>query len=330
MMDFNDFTLDLSSLGQDNQPDPGTLYDLLILGGGPAAMTAAVYAARKMINAALLTQEFGGQVGYTSDIQNFPGFQAISGEELIRRFKEQVEQFEVPVRQGVRVSKVEKEGDLFLVRMEGGGLYKSRTVIVVTGKRHRELNVPGEKELVGRGVAYCATCDAPLFKDKQVVVVGGGNSAFTTAEDLLKVTSGVTIVNFSEGWHADPIMVEAVRKHQGVRLLEYSQVTGIDGPDQVTGVRVKSRATGVEEFIPADGVFIEVGLSPNSDPVAELAELNEMREVVVDCHCRTNVPGLYAAGDVTTVPYKQIIISAGEGAKAALSAYDFLTGRGLS
>ncbi len=327
-MDIPGFSLDLSSLGRENEPKEGELYDLLVLGGGPAAMTAAVYAARKMLRLAMVTKDFGGQVTETSDIENYMGFQTIRGEELARKFQEQVLKFEVPVRTDDKVSKVEKSGEEFLVHTESGRTFRARTVILATGKRSRPLNVPGEKEFVGRGVAYCATCDAPFYAGKKVVVAGGANSAFTAALDLLKVDAEVTMVNFVEGWQADAVLVDMVKDNPKLTLLDYHEVTRIEGDEKVRRVYVRNRATGEERAIEADGIFVEIGLIPNSESVAGLAELTPWKEVKVDCHCRTSVPGLFAAGDVTTVPYKQIIISAGEGAKAALAAYDYLAQRG--
>ncbi|MBN2495274.1 MAG: FAD-dependent oxidoreductase, partial [Deltaproteobacteria bacterium] len=189
---------------------------------------------------------------------------------------------------------------------------------------------PGEKELTGKGVAYCATCDAPFFRGKRVVVAGGGNSALTAALDLLKVDASVTLVNYAPGWQADEIMLEAARKRrERVVFLDMHQVLSIEGRERVSGVTVKDRRSEKTAAIEVDGIFVEIGLLPNSEPVRELAALNEAGELIVDCHCRTSVAGLYGAGDVTTVPQKQIIISAGEGAKAALSAYDDLMRQGV-
>lgn len=328
-MDLGDFSLDMSVLGQENLPEEGTVYDLLILGGGPAAMTAAVYAARKLMKIAILTVDFGGQVGTTSTIENYLGFQAISGEELVAKFKQQMEQFEIPIRQGEKVAKVEKADDGFKVRLANGTKYFGRTVVVATGKRSRSLNVPGEKKFAGKGVAYCSTCDAPFFKDRSVVVAGGGNSGFTAALDLLKVTPKVAMVNFNPGWQGDEVLVQSVKKSPDVNLYDNTEIVAIEGESKMTGVRIKNRDSGEEKILPADGIFIEIGLLPNSDPVIDLVKTNPWKEVIVDCNCRTSVEGVFGAGDVSTVPFKQIVISAGEGAKAALAAYEFLTKRGL-
>jgi alkyl hydroperoxide reductase subunit F len=329
-MSFGDFSLDLTSLdAEGKKPDPNTVYDLVIAGGGPAAMTAALYAARKSLNLALLTYDFGGQVGVTSWVDNYMGFQTITGEELVSKFVEQVKQFDLPVLLGEKVLRVEQDGEIYKAIMDGGAIYQGRTFILATGKRDRMLGVPGEKENVGKGVAYCATCDAPFYKDKKVVVAGGGNSAFTAALDLLNHTPDVTLVNLVEGWQADPIIYDAVVKSDTVKLLDKTQVVRINGEKGVESVDIEDLRTGKKSTISTHGIFVEIGLLPNSEPVEGFVELNANKEVVVDCTCKTSRPGFFGAGDVTTVPYKQIVISAGEGSKAALAAYDNLISRGL-
>ena len=326
-MDFPSFSLDTSLLEEAKEPEPEVTYDLLILGGGPAAMSAAVYAARKLIKLAIITKDFGGQVRETSEVENWLGFQSINAKDLVDMFQEHVKGFDIPVSIGPATVEVKRDVDFFKVRTDDGRIYSGRTLILATGKRHRLLNVPGEKELVGRGVAYCATCDAPFFKGKKVVVVGGGNSAFTTARDLLKVEAGVTLVNFNKGWRADEALKQRVRQTDKVSLLDYHQVVRIEGRDRVTAVVVRNREDEEEEKLDASGVFVEIGLLPNNESFKDLVELNEQGEVIVDCSCQTNVEGVFGAGDVTTVPHKQIVIAAGEGAKAALSVYNYLTNK---
>jgi len=328
-MDLPSFTLDTTLLETSQEPDPERIYDLLILGGGPAAMSATVYAARKMLSCALLSKDLGGQIRETSEVENWLGFQNINAKDLADSFAEHVKSFSVPVAIGTHITTVTKQDDDFRVSTDTGTHYVSRTLILATGKRHRSLNVPGEKELVGRGVAYCATCDAPFYRGKKVVVAGGGNSAFTTTMDLLKVEAEVTLVNFIRGWQADEVLQTRIKEGGKATLLDYHQVTKIEGTDRVTGVVVTNRENDQEERIEASGIFIEVGLLPNSDMVKGLVDLNEQGEVIVDCLCRTSVKGLYGAGDVTTVPHKQIVIAAGEGAKAALSAYSYLMDKSL-
>ncbi|MEW6067715.1 MAG: FAD-dependent oxidoreductase [Nitrospirota bacterium] len=323
-MEFAGIILDTSSISPLKRPQHDTVYELLILGGGPAAMSAAVYAARKMINLALITQEFGGQVKETSEIENYLGFQSVNARDLITKFKEHVIHFDIPISLGISIIEVKKTEDIFTIHMEDGTTFSCRTVILATGERHRPLNVPGERELIGKGVAYCATCDAPLFKDKKVIVVGGANSAFTTTLDLLKVNAEVVLIGHSKGWKADEALQERVKSYKKVQFLNYYDILRIEGKDKVEAVVIQNRENQEEKKIITDGIFVEVGFLPNSGPIKNLVELNEKGEVIVDCLCRTNVPGFFAAGDVTSLPYKQIIISAGEGAKAALSAYDYL------
>ena len=328
-MDFPSFSLDTSLLEEAPEPDPEITYDLLILGGGPAAMSAAVYAARKMMNLAIITKDFGGQVRETSEVENWLGFQSINAKDLADSFEEHVKTFDIPVSLGRAITEVKKQGDTFRVSTDDGTVYSSRTVILSTGKRHRPLNVQGEQELVGRGLAYCATCDAPFFKRKKVVVAGGGNSAFTTVLDLVKVEAEVTLINFIRGWQADGPLQERVEQTGAVSMLDYHQIVKIEGKDRVTGVVVRNRESEKEEKLKTDGVFVEIGLLPNNQSVKNLVELNDQGEVIVDCSSQTSVQGLYAAGDVTTVPHKQIVIAAGEGAKAALSAYNYLVNKSL-
>src|SRR4030042_6534339 len=322
-MEFPGIILDLSSTIPFSKPDHNTTYDMLILGGGPAAMSAAVYAARKMVNLAIVTFDLGGQIRETSEVENYLGFQSINAGDLVVKFEEHVKSFDIPISIGVSITEVKKKEDIFSVLMEDGTTFSGRTVIFATGTRHRPLNVPGEKELVGKGVAYCATCDAPLFRGKKVIVVGGGNSAFSTALDLLKADAESILINFISGWQADEILQRRVKQFEKVHFLDYHEVLRIEGRDGVEAVVIRSRKNGEEKRMNVNGIFIEIGLLPNSDPVKNLVELNKQGEVIVDCFCRTNVPGFFSAGDVSTVPYKQIIISAGEGAKAALSAYHY-------
>ncbi len=323
-MDLSEFSLDVASLKDSPEPETGETYDVLILGGGPASMSAAVYAARKLLKTAVLTKDFGGQMLETSEVENWLGIQSIHAKDLISQFEDHVKSFEVPVLEGATITGIRKEDDLFKIAMDTGDTYTGRSVVLTTGKRHRPLSVPGEKELSGKGVAYCATCDAPFFRDKRVAIAGGGNSAFTTALDLLKANASVSLINFIPGWQADEFIQEQVKKYENVALYDNHQVKEIQGSDKVEAISIEDRQSNEEKTIEVDGVFVEIGLLPNSELVKDLVELNRWGEVVVDCSCATSLEGFFAAGDVTTVPHKQIIISAGEGAKAALSAYTYL------
>jgi len=265
----------------------------------------------------------------TSEVENWLGFQSINAKDLVDMFEEHVKGFDIAVSLGPAIAEVRKDEETFKVHTDDGKTYSSHTVIVATGKRHRPLNVPGEKDLVGRGIAYCATCDAPFFKGKKVVIAGGGNSAFTTAIDLLKVDAKVTLINFIKGWQADEALQERVKQSDKAILLDYHQLVRIEGKDTVTAVVLKNRENEKEENLDTNGLFVEIGLLPNNESVKNLVKLNEQGEVIVDCSCRTSVEGLFGAGDVTTVPHKQIVIAASEGAKAALSAYDYLINKSL-
>jgi NADH-dependent peroxiredoxin subunit F len=305
--------------------DPNHLYDLIILGGGPSGMTTAVYAARKRIDTLLISKDIGGQLLWTSDIENYLGYRYITGTDLSNKFAEQVNQFGLPLVLGNNAIKLEIKDKIFYITVESKAVYKSRTVVYATGKRYRFLNVPGEKEFIGHGVGFCATCDAPLFQDKVVAVVGGGNSGLQAVVDLLKVPANhIYLINITPNWHADKILMEKAFHSDKVTLLPENIVTQIYGTTEVAGIKLKSLKDNAEQEIKVHGVFIEIGLEPNSELVANLVTLNQWKEIIVDARCCTNISGLFAAGDVTNVPEKQIIIAAGEGSKAALSAYEFL------
>jgi alkyl hydroperoxide reductase subunit F len=310
--------------GRGPAPDASLVHDVLVIGGGPAAMAAAVYCSRKSMKLAVIADEFGGQIADTSAVENYLGFQMVQGRELADKFLEHMKGFDIPCATGEKAVAVAKDGDTFSVTLEGGAVYESRTVVVATGRRYRPLGVPGERELSGHGVSYCTICDAPFFKNKRVVVAGGANSAFTAAFDLLKLAAEVTLVNIVEGWQADPVLREPVEEDPLATLLDRHKFVRIEGEKKVTAVILEDLASGDRKRIEADGVFVEIGGLPNSDLVKGFAELSAGGEIIIDCSCRTSVEGLFGAGDVTTVPYKQIVISAGEGAKAGLTAYAFL------
>lgn len=299
-------------------------YELLIIGAGPAGLTASVYAARKRLKVLLLSKDLGGQPLLTSEIENYMGYQYITGPELVAKFHEQVRQFPIAMAIGEEAVRLAAEEAGFEVATRSGRAFIGKAVIIATGKRPRELGVPGERELLGRGVSYCAVCDAPLFAGREVAVIGGGNSALTAVADLIKIASKIYLIHRSLRLEADPILVERARASEKVFPLLGYIVKEILGEGRVRGMIIASRETGKAEQLPVEGVFIEIGLIPNSEFARGLVALNEEGEIIVDCACRTNVPGIFAAGDVTSVPEKQIIVAAGEGAKAALSAYNYL------
>jgi NADH-dependent peroxiredoxin subunit F len=324
--DAMDFNLSLGSLASEHKAIPldhARIYDVLILGGGPAALTAAVYCMRKGVSTGLVTMDFGGQVAETTAVENYMGYKYIEGIQLTERFKEQVNQFEISIAQGRRVSGI-KPGGNWTVVLDDGNTCSGRAIIITTGKSWRKLNVPGEKELTGRGVAYCATCDAPLFAGKRVVVVGGGNSGVESAIDLAKIAESVTLVQFLPTLTADKVLVDALAAFKNVHVLYEHEIAEIRGATSVNSVSVRARAGGAVRDLDVQGIFIEIGLVPNTDFVKGLLDLNEAGEILVDSSCQTSAKGIFAAGDVTSVPYKQIIIAAGEGAKAALAACEYL------
>jgi alkyl hydroperoxide reductase subunit F len=298
--------------------------DLIIVGAGPAGLTAAIYAARKKIDTVVYAKDIGGQVATTVDIENYVGFTKISGPELIDKFKQHVDSLGIEIKLK-SVERIEKTGQVFSVFFEGGS-EESRAVIIASGKSSRRLNVPGEREFFGRGVSDCATCDAPLFANLNVAVVGGGNSALTAASQLITIAKQVNIVAI-EGLTGDPILQDRVRAARNLNIYDAHEVVAIEGNKLVERIKIRSRQTGQIIELPVRGVFVEIGLIPNSKLAANLARLNDKGEIMVDCACQTGIPGLFAAGDVTDVPEKQIIVAAGEGAKAALSAYHYLIHR---
>ena len=303
--------------------DPARLYDALVLGAGPAGISAAIYLVRKGLTTGVIGSVLGGQVAWTSDIENYLGYRLVDGAALVERFREQVAEFAPDLGLGLEAAGVERLGDRFTVRAAAAA-YAARTLVVATGKRSRMLGVPGEERLLGRGVAYCAICDAPLYRGKTVAVVGGGNSGLEAAIDLAKLCPRVHLFQDLGRLTGDDVFVRRVRAAPQVEIHLGARVEEIVGEEHVRAVRARPAAGGDAFEVPVGGVFVEIGMVPNSELLRGLAPLNARGEVEVDCACRTAVPGLFAAGDVTSVPYKQIVVAAGEGAKAALSAHDYL------
>jgi alkyl hydroperoxide reductase subunit F len=306
------------------QAEQDHLYDMIIVGGGTAAMSAALYAARKALDILLVARDLGGQISYTALIENYLGLPSIEGAEMVEQFVVHVEQFPIAESLGSGVSDVRQQKRHFLVTTEDKKKFSGKAIIYCAGKEYRRLGVPGETRFMGRGVAFCATCDAPLYKDKTVAVVGGGNSAFTAARDLLAFARGIHIIHRRDTFTADPALAAEVGKTKKITFHTGTVVNEILGDKRVTGIRLQSVAGKEHKDIQVDGVFLEIGLSPNTAPVRHLVKLNERGEIVIGRDNATSVKGFYAAGDVTDLPQKQIIIAAGEGAKAALSAHDYL------
>ncbi len=296
-------------------------WDLIIVGAGPAGITAGVYAARKRMDFMVVTKDLGGQAAWSGDIENYTGFQVITGPELTSKFEDHLRKYEIDLKLGEEVRAVYPEGEKLVVETEGER-YEAGTVIVATGRVPRKLNVPGEAEFRNRGMTYCATCDGPLFAGLDVAVIGGGNSALDAVLQLIKIARRVCVILKLPEFTGDPIMVKKVRQSRIVEILSETEVTEIVGEEMVTGLKVARR--GEERLLEVKGVFIEIGSEAASGFVREVGK-NQSGEILVDCRSRTSLPGLFAAGDVTDVPAKQVIVAAGEGAKAALSAFTYLS-----
>jgi alkyl hydroperoxide reductase subunit F len=303
-------------------------FDMLVVGGGPAGAAAAVYAARKGIRVGVAAERMGGQVNDTMSIENYISVLETNGPKFAADMEAQVRHYGVDVMNLQRAAKIipaAETGGLVQVELENGAILKSRSVILSTGARWRNVNVPGEQEYKNKGVAYCPHCDGPLFKGKRVAVIGGGNSGVEAAIDLAGVVEHVTLIEFLDQLKADAVLVTKLQSLPNVTIHTNAQTTEITGDSsKVNGLRYKDRVSGEEHLVALEGVFVQIGLVPNTEFLKGTLELSKFGEIVIDAKCHTSVPGVFAAGDATTVPYKQIVIAAGEGSKAALSAFDYL------
>lgn len=306
---------------------PEKIYDVTIIGGGPAGVAAAVYSARKGLKVVVVAERIGGQVKDTMGIENLIGTIETTGPELTNVLAENLKHNQVEVKQFVRVKSIENPEDGYLkkVVLNSGEVIHTKTLIIATGAKWRELNVPGEKENIGNGVAYCPHCDGPFFKGKDVAVIGGGNSGVEAALDLAGIVRSVKLIEFLDTLKADKVLIDRLYRTPNIEVITSAQTTEIVAEGgKVKSIVYKDRKTEEIKTLQLDGVFIQIGLIPNSDFVKGIVETNRFGEIIVDEKCRTNVPGIFACGDVTTVPYKQIIIAMGEGAKASLAAFEYL------
>lgn len=299
------------------------MHELMIIGGGPAGMTAAVYAARKRLDAVLISKDLGGQAMWTGRVENYMGYQYIEGFELMSKFEEQVKQFPLEQKIGSQAVSLRRIDGGFEVVSDNNERYQGKAAIIATGKRPRSLNVPGEERLKGKGVTYCAICDGPVFAGQKVAVIGGGNSALEAADDMSRIAEHVYVVSVTP-FTGDRILVEKVQGASNVTTFLEHEVLSISGETLADGIEIRDLKTRKQKRLDVSGIFVEIGLLPNSDLVKGLVALDEQGEIVVNCRNETAVPGLFAAGDVTNVPEKQIVISAGEGAKAALQAHKYI------
>jgi alkyl hydroperoxide reductase subunit F len=297
------------------------MYDLIILGAGPAGITAAIYAARKRLNSLVITKDLGGQAAKSAAVKDYKGYQYITGVELVKKFEDHAKDFKIEVKESEEAIGVKKKNDVIEVKTDKG-VYEARSLIIATGARPRTLKLQGENEFKNRGVTYCATCDAPLFVNMDVAVIGGGNSALDATIQLMKIANKIYLINKSSSFRGDEVMREKIEASDKVTIFTNANPLEILGDRLISGIRVE--IDGKQETLKVRGVFIEIGSISNSDFVAEPVERNQRGEIVVDNHNQTSVPGIFAAGDVTNVPQKQIVIAAGEGAKAALSADEYL------
>ena len=305
-----------------NAKDP---FDVLVIGGGPAGAAAAIYAARKGIRTGVAAERFGGQVLDTMSIENFISVKETEGPRFAAQLEEHVRAYEVDIMNLQRAEELIPGDKEISVRMENGAVLKSKTVILATGARWRNINVPGEQEYRTKGVAYCPHCDGPLFKGKRVAVIGGGNSGVEAAIDLAGVVAHVTLIEFGDLLRADDVLQRKLRSLPNVDIIVSAQTTEIHGDgNKVNGLSYKDRTTETIHKIDLEGVFIQIGLVPNTEWLKGTVNLSKHGEIEIDAKGQTSVPGVFAAGDVTTVPYKQIVIAIGEGAKASLSAFDHI------
>ncbi|KAF0223548.1 MAG: trxB3 [Erysipelotrichaceae bacterium] len=313
----------LKEIKQSPKPNSSELYEILIIGGGPAGYNAALYAARKGRKVALIAKKSGGQLLNTSSVENYLGLSGLSGEELAYKFRSHVGELDVPILEDAEVISIDKIDELFVVTLGDKSMYRSKTLITTLGSTPRKLNVKGEIEYSNRGVAYCAICDAPLYKGKDVLIAGGGNSAVEAAIDVAMVAKSVTLIHRSQ-LRADKVLIDRMLSNPRIKVHLETQILEIVGEDALSGVRVLDKATQREKRIDGDGLFIEIGNIPNTSLIKHLVGLNDRNEVITDEVGRTSCKGLYASGDMNQSPYKQIIIAAAEGAKAALAANEYL------
>jgi len=299
----------------------GEIYDVLIVGAGPAGLTAGVYCARKILNTIIISENIGGQALQSWAIENYMGYRMITGEDLMKKFEEQVSTLNMRVELD-RIVGISKEDDFFTIRTISENTIKAKTLILAQGNRPKKLGVANEEQFLGRGLSICSTCDGPLYKGKQVAVVGGGNSALQTAVEMSEIAQSVNLIVRSS-IRADPAYVKMLESKKNITVHQNTHVTTIHGDKFLSAITVRNE-WGVEQKIDLDGVFIEIGWLPNTDFLDGFVALNDTKEIIIDINCHTSMAGVFAAGDVTSVKGKQIIIAAGDGAKAALEAHDYL------
>ncbi len=300
------------------------MYDLIIIGGGPAGITAGIYAARKKLKTLLISKDFQGQVKWAVSVENYPGFKGISGTDLAKKFEEHLRTQEIEIITG-EAAKIKKENQIFEIITKKEKRYLSLAILIASGCDPRPLEVPGEKEFIGKGVSYCTTCDAPFFKDKVVAVIGGGNSGVKSAVELTNYASKVYLLEYQPQLAADELEQERARADEKINILTSSALKSIEGKNFVEKIIYEDLKSKEKKTLKIDGIFVSVGTQPATSFIKDLVDFNEKDEIIVDSEtCQTKTSGLFAAGDVTDAGVDQIVIAAGEGAKSALSIYDYL------
>lgn len=322
-----DFSLNLGALDEGKlvKIDENKLYDVTVVGSGPAAVSAGIYAARKGLNVAMVGVKIGGQVLDTNEIENIIGTVLTTGAKFAETLEKHLKEHEIAFKEGHLVKEIKEDGKDKILVTDDGKSYKTKTVIVATGAKPRSLNIPGEAEYVGKGVHYCSTCDGPFYKGLDVAVIGGGNSGVEAALDLSGIAKSVTLIEFMPELKADKVLQEKLAEQPNVKTILNSATVRVNGNEFVESIVYKSRETDEEKTLNVEGMFVEIGLSPRSEVVKDLVETNKIGEIVINPENNsTSVAGIFAAGDVTNIRQKQIIIAMGEGAKAALGAFEYL------
>jgi thioredoxin reductase (NADPH) len=299
------------------------MYDLIIIGGGPAGLTAAIYAARRAVKTLVLAKEAGGQAVYASKVENYPGFDLVPGFELMEKMRNQAGKLGAEILM-TEIRDIEKEGEGFKVKDKDNKIFESKAILLAFGAVPRKLGIPNEDKFKGCGISYCATCDAPFYKNKVAAVVGGGNAALDAAILLSKFAKQVYLIHRRDAFRAEEVRVKQAGVLPNVEIILNAEVEAVGGDKAICNLIVKYVASGENKEIEVNGIFVEIGHIVESDFVSRLVALDERRQIIINQKNETNLPGIFAAGDATTVPYKQIVIAAGEGAKAALSAYAYL------
>ena len=322
-----DFSLNLGALDEGKlvKIDENKLYDVTVVGSGPAAVSAAIYSARKGLNVAMIGVKIGGQVLDTNEIENIIGTVLTTGAKFAETLEKHLKEHEIAFKEGHLVKEIKEDGKDKILVTDDGKSYKTKTVIVATGAKPRSLNIPGETEYVGKGVHYCSTCDGPFYKGLDVAVIGGGNSGVEAALDLSGIAKSVTLIEFMPELKADKVLQEKLAEQPNVKTILNSATVKVNGNEFVESIVYKSRETDEEKTLNVEGMFVEIGLSPRSEVVKDLVETNKIGEIVINPENNsTSVAGIFAAGDVTNIRQKQIIIAMGEGAKASLGAFEYL------